>query len=66
MTDSISIMVSSSEETITITLKHYRQLINAWRKLLALERAGVDNWEWYDEAMSSLEIDKEEDEKEES
>ncbi len=23
-------------------------------KLNALERAGVDNWEWYDDAMESL------------
>lgn len=24
------------------------------RKLTALERGGVDNWEWYDDAMESL------------
>lgn len=28
------------------------------RKLDALEASGVDNWEWYDEAMSSLAEDE--------
>lgn len=27
------------------------------KKLNALERNGVDNWEWYDEAMSELDDD---------
>lgn len=27
-------------------------------KLSALEAAGVDNWEWYDEAMSTLAKDE--------
>lgn len=32
------------------------------RKLDALEAGGVDNWEWYDEAMSSLSDEDEIDE----
>lgn len=30
-------------------------------KLSALEAGGVDNWEWYDEAMSVLDDEAEED-----
>lgn len=30
------------------------ELENRSDKLRALENAGVDNWEWYDDAMSTL------------
>ena len=43
------------EETITITLKEYNALLADSDKLLALESAGVDNWQGYDEAMTILE-----------
>ncbi len=46
------------EETITISKKEYDELVNAFYKLNALENAGVDNWEWYDEAMKSLSEDE--------
>lgn len=42
------------EETITISRKEYEELQQAFRKLNALERAGVDNWEWYGDAMETL------------
>ena len=42
-------------ETVTISKEAYQELIKDHRKLMALESAGVDNWEWYDDAMSSLE-----------
>ncbi len=41
-------------ETITISLKEYNELIEAQKKLDALECAGVDNWVGYAEAMSEL------------
>lgn len=31
------------------------------RKLSALEAGGVDNWEWYDDAMESLREEEDED-----
>lgn len=35
----------------------YDELIKAEKKLRALEGHGVDNWEWYDDAMEELEND---------
>lgn len=42
------------EREIAITQKRYDELIAAEEKLMALEGAGVDNWEGYDFAMESL------------
>lgn len=39
---------------ITIPKARYDQLIQCERKLSALENAGVDNWEWYGDAMDSI------------
>lgn len=44
---------------ITITEERYNQLIRAERKLLALEAAGVDDWEWYGDAMETIEDEEE-------
>lgn len=35
----------------------YKRLMEDQDKLNALEQAGVDNWEWYGEAMRSLAAD---------
>jgi len=40
---------------VSITYERYQELIAAEAKLNALERSGVDNWEWYEEAMATLE-----------
>lgn len=37
-----------------ITQEEYEQLIEARKKLNALEAAGVDNWEWYGDAMENI------------
>ena len=42
-------------ETVTIPKSEYELLLDASRKLAALEAGGVDNWEGYDDAMSSME-----------
>jgi hypothetical protein len=34
--------------------KRIQELLNAERKLNALEAGGVDNWEWYDESLESI------------
>jgi hypothetical protein len=37
--------------TLTITKARYGELLLAERTLNALETAGVDNWEWYGDAL---------------
>ena len=46
--------------TIEITKERLEQLEDAARKLNALEVGGVDNWEFYDEAMTQYLKDVEE------
>lgn len=43
-----------SEETVTIPKTEYSALIKASVKLNCLEKAGVDNWEWYGDAMEEF------------
>lgn len=40
--------------TITITMERYKELLEAESTLIALQDAGVDNWEWYGDAMSNV------------
>ena len=42
------------EETVEISKKRYKELLKAERKLIALENAGVDNWDWYGDAMEEI------------
>ena len=44
----------------TISKEEYEELLDRDRKLTALENGGVDNWEWYDVTMSSLDDEDEE------
>lgn len=44
----------------TISKEEYEELLDRDRTLTALENGGVDNWEWYDVAMSSLDDEDEE------
>mgnify|MGYP006385086585 CR=1 FL=1 len=44
-----------SETKVSITFDEYNQLLNRDQELCALESAGVDNWEGYEEAMNILE-----------
>lgn len=39
---------------ITIPIIEYNDLVKANRILDALYEAGVDNWEWFGDAMASL------------
>lgn len=41
----------SDTRSVTLTQPRYDELLEAERKLDALERAGVDNWSGYDYAM---------------
>jgi hypothetical protein len=49
------------KETVTISKAEYESLLEDSNKLLALEGAGVDNWEGYDEAMEMMREMNEED-----
>ena len=42
---------SNQNDYITISKKEYDYLLDCGKKLLALEAAGVDNWQGYDFAM---------------
>ena len=44
-------MNGDPEQTVTITVKEYESLLKNEEWLAALECAGVDNWEGYDEAL---------------
>ena len=43
------------QETVQITMKELKRYQERDRKLSALENAGVDNWEWYGDAMTEFE-----------
>ncbi len=38
----------------TLTTRRYKELLEAEEKLIALENAGVDNWEGYSIAMEEF------------
>lgn len=44
--------IPDDENTVTITLDHFGELLNDSRLLRALIDSGVDNWQWYDEAIA--------------
>ena len=46
------------QETVQITMKELKRYQERERKLSALENAGVDNWEWYGDAMAEFEDDE--------
>jgi hypothetical protein len=50
------------EEQITILKAEYNRLVDRDFKLTCLENGGVDNWEWYDEALEDYYASKEDEE----
>lgn len=40
--------------TVGLPIERYNDLLEAERKLRALESTGVDNWQFYDDAMNIL------------
>lgn len=40
-----------TEDTITINKREYNQLLKDQLMLQALEEGGVDNWDWWGEAI---------------
>ncbi len=42
---------SENDVTVTISKQEYVNLKDCQLQLLALERGGVDNWEWYEDSM---------------
>ena len=47
----------NKDDTITILMSEFQYLHKQEDKLLALEAAGVDNWDGYDDAMENLNDD---------
>jgi len=45
-----------SDEMVRISKKEYERLLEDSQWLCALEAAGVDNWEGYEEAQDALEL----------
>ena len=41
--------------SVSLSMEEHSELLYAQAKLNALEAAGVDNWEWYGDAMEKLE-----------
>ena len=49
-------MDTTKEDTmIIVSANRYEELLKAEKILEALYAGGVDNWEWYGEALSELE-----------
>lgn len=42
-------------KTVTISITEYEELQEAYDFLMALQMAGVDNWDGYDEALNIFE-----------
>ena len=42
------------EDTITISVERYNELIRSEKILNALYAGGVDNWVWYEEALENM------------
>ena len=42
------------EDTITISVERCNELIRSEKILNALYAGGVDNWEWYEEALENM------------
>ncbi len=40
-----------------IPIKRYKDLLRAEAKLTALERGGVDNWDWYSASLEDHYVD---------
>ncbi len=47
-------------ETVTISAGEYEELKQAKKVLEALYAGGVDNWEWFGEALASMDTGAEE------
>jgi hypothetical protein len=45
----------NKQDTVSISRSKYEELIRRSNKLEALEQAGVDNWDGYEDAMDLLE-----------
>jgi len=46
-------------ETVTISKTEYERLVEGQLELNALHQFGVDNWCWYDDAVSSIQEEEE-------
>lgn len=47
-------MVTITREMVTLSKKEYDELVEDSMFLEALRMNGVDNWDWYDEAVKTF------------
>lgn len=45
---------SNSEEFVLVPVKAYKELALDCRKYHALQASGVDNWQWYEDALQEI------------
>jgi hypothetical protein len=50
----------SKKKTVEISKLEYEELLKAEATLSLLQNSGVDNWEWYSEALDGLDEEYEE------
>lgn len=50
--------MNSDVETVVISLREYKELLYDSKKLNCLMNNGVDNWDWYGEAMNEFNEDE--------
>lgn len=50
---------SLASDTVQISKYEYKKLVHDQKVLNALYAGGVDNWEWYDASLETLETDNE-------
>jgi hypothetical protein len=60
MSENTTNKIDQENQTITISIREYEDLIDDSLFLNALRNAGVDNWEWYGEAIREYEEEKKE------
>lgn len=56
----------NNDKMVTITNKHYVQLLKDEAELAALHAGGVENWEWYGDSLRDAGLMQFDDEPEES
>jgi len=56
----LKVMRINRVDHVEVPTARFQELLNDEAKLSALEVAGVDNWEWYGEAMATLGDDEDE------
>jgi len=52
--EALMVIHALEKEHVIVSKEYLEELQEQGEKLMALEGAGVDNWEWYDDAMEAV------------